>query len=291
MASRTWFITGTSRGLGRVWAEAALGRGDRVAATARDPGTLDELARRFGDAVLPLRLDVTDRAQVFSAVARAHDHFGRLDVVVNGAGYGLFGAIEEASEAEARAALETNLFGKLWVTQAVLPLLRRQGSGHVLQVSSMGGLIAFPTLGIYHAAKWGLEGLSEALAREVADLGIAVTIVEPGGYRTDWAGRSAAHADPLAAYDAARTAARREMDAYPFGDPAATADAILAVVDADDPPLRLFLGEPPLGIVREVYAERLATWEAWAAVSARAQGGTTELLTHDVRRSVPSRRR
>ena len=164
MAEKTWFITGTSRGFGREWTVAALERGDRVAATARDPKTLDDLVEEHGDALLPLELDVTDRDAVFDAVRRAHEHFGRLDVVVNNAGYGHFGMVEEMSEQEARDQIETNLFGALWVTQAALPYLREQGSGHFLQVSSIGGISAFPGIGMYHASKWALEGISQALA-------------------------------------------------------------------------------------------------------------------------------
>jgi NAD(P)-dependent dehydrogenase (short-subunit alcohol dehydrogenase family) len=272
MTPKTWFITGTSRGLGRVWARAALGRGDRVAATARDTDTLGDLVDAFGDAVLPLTLDVTDRDGVFAAVTAAHARFGCLDVIVNNAGYGLFGAVEETTEAQARAQLEANLFGKLWVTQAALPYLRAQGSGHILQVSSMGGLIAFPTLGIYHASKWALEGLSESLAQEVASFGIKVTLIEPGGYATDWGGSSAVHSAPLPVYDAVRAQVEQFVNHYPFGDPQATGEAILAVVDADDPPLRVILGAPPLPMIRDAYDQRLATWEAWEAVSKAAQG-------------------
>src|SRR5271156_2236551 len=172
MPSKVWFITGTSRGFGRVWAQAALARGDKVAATARDVKTLAPLVERFGNRVAPLALDVTDRAAVFAAVAQAQQRFGRVDVAINNAGYGLFGAIEEVSEANARAQLETNLFGALWVTQAVLPQMRAQGSGHIIQVSSIGGVNAFPTIGLYHASKWGLEGFSQALAAEVQGFGI-----------------------------------------------------------------------------------------------------------------------
>ncbi len=188
---KTWFITGASRGFGREWAIAALERGDSVAATARDTATLDDLAEKYGDRFLPLQLDVTDRDADFAAVQQAHERFGRLDVVVNNAGYGHFGLVEELTEDEARAQLETNLFGALWVTQAALPILRAQGSGHILQVSSIGGISAFPLVGIYHASKWALEGISQALAQEVADFGIKVTLIEPGGFSTDWAGSSA----------------------------------------------------------------------------------------------------
>ena len=158
MAEKVWFITGASRGFGRQWAIAALERGDKVAATARDTSTLDDLVADYGDAILPIRLDVTDRDADFAAVKQAHDHFGRLDVVVNNAGYGQFGFIEELSEADARDQIETNVFGALWVTQAALPYLRAQRSGHIIQVSSIGGITAFQNVGIYHASKWALEG-------------------------------------------------------------------------------------------------------------------------------------
>ena len=204
MSAKIWFITGTSRGFGREWALAALERGDSVVATARNASSLDTLVAAHGDAVLPISLDVTNREAVFAAVARAHEHFGRLDVVVNNAGYGQFGMVEELSEAEAREQIETNLFGALWVTQAALPFLRAQGSGHFLQVSSIGGVSAFPTVGIYHASKWALEGLSQSLAQEVAGFGIKVTLIEPGGYSTDWGGSSAKHATALPAYDEVR---------------------------------------------------------------------------------------
>src|SRR5919206_3267469 len=180
MTAKTWFITGASRGFGREWAIAALERGDSVAATARDTSTLEDLADEYGDRFLPLHLDVTDRAADFAAVQRAHEHFGRLDVVVNNAGYGHFGLVEELTEDEARAQLETNLFGALWVTQAALPIMREQRSGHIIQVSSIGGGEAFPTVGLYNASEWGVEGFSQALAGEVAPFGVKVTIVEPG---------------------------------------------------------------------------------------------------------------
>src|SRR5665213_2562319 len=200
MSAKIWFITGTSRGFGREWALAALERGDSVVATARNASSLDTLVAAHGDAVLPISLDVTNREAVFAAVGRAHEHFGRLDIVVNNAGYGQFGMVEELSVQEARDQIETNLFGALWVTQAALPYLRAQGSGHFLQVSSIGGISAFPGIGMYHASKWGLEGISQALAQEVKDFGIKVTLIEPGGFSTDWAGPSAKHADPLDAY-------------------------------------------------------------------------------------------
>ncbi len=183
MTEKVWFITGTSRGFGREWAIAALQRGDKVAATARDTASLADLVDKYGDAILPIQLDVTDRAADFAAVKQAHDHFGRLDVVVNNAGYGQFGFVEELSEQDARDQIETNVFGALWVTQAALPYLREQRSGHIIQVSSIGGIVAFPNVGIYHASKWALEGFSQALAQEVAPFGVHVTLIEPGGLR------------------------------------------------------------------------------------------------------------
>jgi NAD(P)-dependent dehydrogenase (short-subunit alcohol dehydrogenase family) len=272
MANKVWFITGTARGFGRVWAEAALARGDRVAATARDVKTLAPLTERYGERVVPIALDVNDKAKVGAAINQAHAAFGRLDVVVNNAGYGLFGAIEEISEAEARAQIETNLFGALWVTQAALPIMRAQGSGHLIQVSSIGGVNAFPTIGLYHASKWGLEGFSQSLAAEVASFGIKVTLVEPGGYATDWGGSSAVHAAQMAAYDGARAAIAAVRSNNVPGDPDATGAAILKVVDAKDPPLRIFFGSGGLPLTRAEYAGRIQTWEKWHDVSVEAQG-------------------
>ena len=273
--SKTWFITGTSRGFGREWAIAALDRGDKVAATARDVASLDDLVQTYGDAILPIALDVTDRAADFAAVAQAHDHFGSLDIVVNNAGYGHFGMIEELTEDEARAQIEANLFGALWVTQAALPYLREQERGHIIQVSSIGGISAFPLVGIYHASKWGLEGFSQALAQEVAGFGVHVTLVEPGAFSTDWAGSSSKHSEELPAYaEVHRTTqesrARRASDP---GDPVATREAILRVVDADAPPLRVFLGAAPLPIATADYESRLKTWNDWQDVALLAQGG------------------
>jgi NAD(P)-dependent dehydrogenase (short-subunit alcohol dehydrogenase family) len=273
--SKTWFITGTSRGFGREWAIAALERGDRVAATARDAASLDDLAQKYGEALLPIALDVTDRAADFDAVRRAHDHFGGLDVVVNNAGYGHFGMIEEITEEEARAQLETNLFGALWVTQAALPYLREQGSGHIIQVSSIGGISAFPLVGIYHASKWGLEGFTQALAQEVAGFGIHVTLVEPGAFSTDWAGSSSKRSAEHPAYAEVHrtTQENRAKRAGNPGDPEASREAILRVVDADEPPLRVFFGEAPLAIATADYEQRLRTWNEWQPVALVAQGG------------------
>lgn len=272
MAAKVWFITGTSKGFGRVWAEAALARGDLVAATARNIDALSPLTERYGKQVTAITLDVTNKADVDAAIAAAHARFGRLDVVINNAGYGLFGTIEEVSEAQARAQIETNLFGALWVTQAALPIMRAQGSGHIIQVSSIGGVNAFPTVGLYHASKWGLEGFSQALAAEVAGFGIKVTIVEPGGYATDWGGTSAIRAAAIPVYDGARAKVAAIRGNYVPGDPDATGPAILKVVDAQDPPLRIFFGSSGLPMTRAEYARRIETWEKWSAVSLEAQG-------------------
>jgi NAD(P)-dependent dehydrogenase (short-subunit alcohol dehydrogenase family) len=274
MPSKTWLITGSSRGFGREWAIAALQRGDRVIATARDTSSVDDLVAAHGDAILPIALDVTDRDAVFAAVKQGHDHFGGLDVVVNNAGYGQFGMLEELSESDIRDQLETNVFGALWVTQAALPYLREQGSGHILQVSSIGGISAFPGIGAYHASKWALEGMSQSLAQEVKGFGVHVTLIEPAGYSTDWGGASAKHAEPLAAYDDFREQVkemRAKRQATP-GDPVATRDAILQIVDAEDPPLRVFFGDGVLGIATADYESRLKTWKQWEPLSIAAHG-------------------
>ncbi|HEX3776971.1 MAG TPA: SDR family oxidoreductase [Polyangiaceae bacterium] len=271
---KVWFITGTSRGFGREWAIAALERGDKVVATARKVDTLKDLADQYGDALLPLELDVTNRSAVIAAVDQGYEHFASLDVVINNAGYGVFGMIEEISEEQARAQMETNFFGALWVTQAALPHLRAQRSGHIIQVSSIGGITAFPGLGLYHASKWALEGFSQALAQELRGFGINVTLIEPGGYETDWGGSSAVHTTELPAYEALRSAvaSSRKSAVGRRGDPVATREAILRIVDAEPPPLRVFFGEAPLGMAKADYENRLKTWEEWQPLSLAAQG-------------------
>jgi NAD(P)-dependent dehydrogenase (short-subunit alcohol dehydrogenase family) len=274
VTEKVWFITGTSRGFGREWAIAALDRGDKVAATARDTTSLDDLVVKYGDAILPLQLDVTDRNADFAAVSHAHEHFGRLDVVVNNAGYGQFGFIEELSEQDARDQIETNVFGALWVTQAALPYLREQRSGHIIQVSSIGGITALPGLGAYHASKWALEGFSQSLAQEVAPFGVHVTLIEPAGFSTDWSGSSSRTAEELPAYadmHAAVAAVRKQRWSAP-GDPQASAAAVLEVVDAEQPPLRVFFGTAPLELAKADYEQRLRTWEQWQPVAELAQG-------------------
>lgn len=276
--TKTWLITGAGRGFGMEFAKNALERGDRVAATARDTSALGELVATYGDAVLPLQLDVTAREAVFAAVGQAAKHFGQLDVVVNNAGYGLFGAVEEITEQQLRDQMEVNLFGVLHVVQAALPFLRAQGSGHIIQISTIGGLVAFPNLGGYHASKWALEGLTESLAQEVAGQGIKVTLIEPGGFNTDWSGSSAVRATPMPEYDALRTALSEASAANPdspmrkLGDPVAAGKAVLKIVDAEHPPLRAFFGIAPTMVVPAMYAQRLATWEEWKPVALEANG-------------------
>ncbi|MGV0810215.1 oxidoreductase [Mycolicibacterium setense] len=275
--SKTWIITGAGRGFGREFAIAALKRGDRVAATARNTAALQDLVDTYGDAILPLSLDVTDRTAVGVAVATAHERFGRLDVIVNNAGYGLFGTVEEISEQQLRDQLEVNLFGVFHVTQAVLPILRAQGSGHIVQISTVGGIAAYPTLGGYHASKWALEGLSESLAQEVAQFGVSVTLIEPGGFSTDWAGSSAVHAEQQPQYDALRAAFIEQQVNTPaefIGEPAAAGPALLKVIDAEKPPLRVLFGLMPTQVVPALYGQRLENWQAWEPVSLEANGHT-----------------
>jgi NAD(P)-dependent dehydrogenase (short-subunit alcohol dehydrogenase family) len=272
--SKVWFITGCSKGFGRIWAEAALERGDKVAATARDASTLEPLTERYGDdKVLALELDVQDIDADFAAVKQAHEKFGRLDVVVNNAGYGLFGTIEEVSAEQARDQIETNVFGALWVTKAALPILREQGSGHIIQVSSIGGVTAFPGIGLYHASKWALEGFSQSLSQEVADLGIDVTLVEPQGYSTDWSGPSAKQAEQMSVYDGVREKNAARRGSSKPGDPDASGPAILKLVDAEKPPLRCFFGANAFpDLVRPDYESRIASWEEWDWLAVEAHG-------------------
>lgn len=272
--SKTIFITGASRGFGRIWAEAFLDRGDKVIATSRKISGLKELADKYGSAVLPLELDITNRAACFEAMAKAKATFGSIDVVINNAGSGVFGTVEELGEQEARDIIDANLFGTLWVTQAALPILRAQGNGHILQLSSAMGIYTFANLGIYSATKFALEGLSEALSLEVKDMGIYVTLVEPNGFATDF-GASSVQSKSIAAYDNMRAEFYADpnitaSDAY--GDPFATTEAILKLIDSPKPPLRLFLGKKALPLAQYNYANRLAEWEEWKDVSVKAHG-------------------
>ena len=269
-ADKVWFITGASRGFGRALVMEALVSGARVAATARRPGALDDIAVGSASRLCPLELDVTREDEVPRAVHDAIDAFGHIDVVVNNAGFGLEGAVEEPSDDQLRAQIETNVFGPLWVTRAVLPHLRERRTGHIVQMSSVGGRVAFPTLGLYHASKWALEGFSEALAAEIAPFGIKVTIVEPGAFRTDWAGSSMVRAKPMAAYVptlAHARAARAAHSGHQSGDPAKAARAIVEITSNPRPPLRLVLGNDSVRAIRAAEASRLAEMATWEPLS------------------------
>jgi NAD(P)-dependent dehydrogenase (short-subunit alcohol dehydrogenase family) len=269
---KVFLITGASRGFGKLWAEAFLKRGDKVAATARNLDHLNDLVEKYGDAVFPIKLDVNSRKQSFEAVKQAKDHFGRVDVLINNAGYGLFGAIEETTEQEAREQIETNFFGVLWTTQAVLPIMREQKSGHIIQVSSVLGLVTLPVLGLYNASKFAVEGLSETLATEVAGFGIKVSLIEPNGYSTDWSGASAVRTTPTETYAPIKKAFSEGVTADSWGKPEATVDAIIKLVDSANPPLRLLLGKVAYQAATQTYEKRLVGFEEWKDVTIAAHG-------------------
>jgi NAD(P)-dependent dehydrogenase (short-subunit alcohol dehydrogenase family) len=268
--TKVWFITGSSRGLGRSLTEAVLAKGDLVAATARNPETLNDLISRYPDQIFPIKLDVTNYAQVHQAVADAVSHFGRIDVLVNNAGFGIIGAAEAYTEEQVRSQLETNLYAPIEITRAVLPIMRKQRSGRILQISSVGGRVGNAGLTMYQAAKFGLGGFSEALAKEVAPLGILVTCVEPGGFRTDWAGDSMSYAQQVEGYE---TTVDQRADYVasgafvPMGDPEKAAKVMVDLVDHPEPPVHLLLGSEAVAIVKHADAERKAELEKWIPVS------------------------
>lgn len=288
---KTWLITGASRGFGRIWAEGALTRGDQVVVTARKLADVVDFRERFGDVALPLALDVTNTEQAQEVVQEAYAHFGRLDVLVNNAGTSLFAATEEASDEQIRDLFDANYLGMVRVLRAALPLLRNQGHGHILGVSSGLGITALPLMGFYCATKWAVEALHESLAQEVKAFGIKVTLVEPGAYATEF-GKSGQVADSLKAYAELRKQVLTRLASMERGDPEATTTAILKLVDSEDPPLRLGLGNTILTRARAAYAERLATWEAWAAVMNAAMGEpkkTVEPWMQQMLRGTPER--
>jgi len=269
---KTIFITGASRGFGKLWTEAFLKRGDKVTATARDLKALENLTREYPATLLPLRLDVTNREDCFAAIKKAQEHFGGIDVLINNAGYGLFGTVEETSDEDTRALIETNFFGLMWITKAALPIMREQGKGHIIQVSSLLGVNPLPLMGMYSASKFAMEAFSETLAMEVKDFGIKVTIVEPNGYATDFTRVSAVHAEPMEEYGPLKAAVFAGFSDDIFGVPEATVKAICQLIDSPEPPLRLFLGKLGLPAVKQTYQNRLATWEEWKDVSFEAHG-------------------
>ncbi len=272
MSQKVWFLTGASRGFGSIWAHAALQQGDKVAATARSLESLAGLREKYGENVLTLVLDVTRPEQAQAAVAQAHDRFGRLDIVVNNAGYPLIGTIEEASADDVRALYETNILGTVTVIKAALPLLRKQGHGHLIGISSSLGHLALPVIGYYCSSKWAFEAIHESLALEVKPFGIKVTIVEPGAYATEFGGPlSGKISTALDVYADLKAQVFAGMQTMERGNPGATADAMFRLAHTENPPLRLFLGRENLSSVRAAYAERLATWEEWQTVASAAQ--------------------
>lgn len=270
--SKVWFITGSSRGFGRVWTEAALKRGDKVAATARRLESIADLKDKYKDNVLTLELDVTKPEQVNKAVAEAYNHFGKLDIVLNNAGYSLVGTIEEANAEDVRAMYETNVFGPLAVIQAALPLLRKQGYGHIMGTSSNLGHVVLPVIGYYCSSKWAFEAIYESLALEVKEFGIKVTIIEPGAYATEFGSQeSLKFSNTLEVYTDFKAKFMNGLKNFERGNPNATPEALFQMADSQNPPLRFFLGNQNLPWVKTAYAERLAEWEAWATVSNAAQ--------------------
>lgn len=271
--SKIWFITGSSRGFGKIWTEAALQRGDKVIATARRLSSIAYLNEKYGDNVLTLELDVTDTEKVKTVVQQAYDHFGQLDIVLNNAGYSLVGTIEEASMDDIRKQYETNILGPVAVIQAVLPLLRQQGHGHILGTSSSLGHVTLPVIGYYCSSKWAFEAIHESLALEVKAFGIRVTIIEPGAYATEFGSQeSLQFAETLDPYQDFKSQFFTDLGKMEKGDPNATPAAIFSIVDTENPPLRFNLGNGNLSWVSSVYAERITTWKEWDTVSAQAQG-------------------
>ena len=273
LSGRVWFITGASRGLGAEFALAALAAGNSVAASARDAAALATLAAEGGERLLRLEVDVTDRSAVFAGVEQTVERFGRIDVAVNNAGYGLHGAVEELRADELRSQLETNLFGALWVIQAVMPVMRRQRSGHIVNVSSIAGGVGFPFVGAYSASKFALEGLSECLALEAAAFGVKVTILEPSDFRTGFMRACIKRTAPIPEYEQtfADLLARMspENSGSEAGDPERAAAALLALVDDPQPPLRHVLGNRAFDRLTQHHRLQL---DEWAAQEQTARG-------------------
>jgi NAD(P)-dependent dehydrogenase (short-subunit alcohol dehydrogenase family) len=265
-----WFITGSARGLGRSLTETVLAKGDRVAATARNPEQLADLVTRYPDQILPIQLDVTDKAQIQQSVAQTIDRFGRIDVLVNNAGFGIIGAAEAFTNEQIRSQLETNLYAPIEITRAVLPHMRRQRAGRILQISSIGGRVGNAGLTMYQAAKFGLSGFSEALSQEVKPLGIRVTSVEPGGFRTDWAGASMSFAPTVEGYETTVDQRKDFIESgkfIPVGDPDKAARVMLDLVSHPEPPVHLVLGSEAAALLRQADTARQAELERWLPVS------------------------
>jgi len=268
--TKVWFITGSSRGLGRNLAEAVLKSGDKLVATARNTAQLDDLVAQYGDQIYPVSLDVTDYEQVYRVVADAVSHFGRIDVLVNNAGFGIIGAAEAYNDEQVRSQLETNLYAPIQITRAVLPYMRKQRSGRILQISSVGGRVGNAGLSMYQAAKFGLSGFTEALAKEVKPLGILVTSVEPGGFRTDWAGDSMSYAPKVEGYEQTVDARADYLSSgkfIPVGDPEKAAKVMVDLVEHPEPPIHLILGSEAAGLLKAADEARKAEFEKWLPVT------------------------
>jgi len=271
---KVWFITGSSRGFGKIWTEAALKRGDKVAATARNIDRIAPLKEKYGDQVLILEVDVTNASQVQNAMSKANEYFGRLDIVFNNAGYSLVGTIEEGSTDEVKAMYETNIIGPIHVIQAALPILRTQGYGHILGTSSAVGIYSNPLIGYYCSSKFAFEAIYDSLSKEVAAFGIKVTLIEPGAYNTEFGSAESLKiaSKKLSEYDALKSSLMENLQKLERGNPMATLEAIFAVVDDENPPLRLLLGKNDLPHIQQIYAERIQEWETWKTISEAAQG-------------------
>ncbi|MGE8428042.1 MAG: SDR family NAD(P)-dependent oxidoreductase [Sphingobacterium sp.] len=271
---KVWFITGSSRGFGKIWTEAALKRGDKVAATARNINSIAALKETYGDQVLVLEVDVTNGSQVQNAIHQAKQYFGRLDIVLNNAGYSLVGTIEESSTDEVKAMYETNIIGSIHVIQAALPILRAQGHGHILGTSSAVGIYSNPLIGYYCSSKFAFEAIYDSLSKEVAGFGIKVTLIEPGAYNTEFGSTESLKiaSKKLPDYDDMKSQVMKNLQTMERGNPSATPDALFAVVDAENPPLRFLLGKNDLPYIRQIYSERLHEWETWKPISQAAQG-------------------
>lgn len=268
---KVWFITGCSTGFGRYLAVEALAKGYNVVVTARNTNDVQDIVANYPQTSLVVKLDVTIADQIKASVAATIAKFGQIDVLVNNAGIGYFGAVEESEDAQVRQMFEINVFGLAQMTQAVLPLMRKQRSGHILNIASIGGLRSFPGIGFYNATKYAVDGLSEALSKEVAPLGIKVTIVAPSGFRTDWAGRSA-NDSKIVIEDYASTAGKNQGDIRGYsgnqpGDPVRAAKAMIQVVEAENPPLRLLLGVAALKGARVKLEELKHDFDTWAEVT------------------------
>lgn len=272
--SEVWFITGSSRGLGRSIAEAALAAGHRVVATARKPQQLDDLITRYGDAVYPLALDVTDYAQAVRSVEAAVEHFGRIDVVVNNAGYGDVAAVEDVRLEDFKAQIDTNFYGVVHITKAAIPFLRQQGSGHIFQVSSLGGRITSVGLTAYQAAKWAVGGFSLGLAQEVAPFGVKVTVLEPGGMRTDWAGASMTIppiSPPYQQTVGAFAEMLRAASGHESSDPAKVASIVLGMALREDAPTRLLIGADSARFAAQLASSMAESDQKWHEVTVSAE--------------------